>query len=305
MDWIATRFRLRRPGRRLKSSPAMTAQKVRVTYPRPENLHYYALTSSTRRALSRGVCDGGTGCGARGSRSQRDTRAAAEPPPGATRSPRRKPAVVGSALSAYLSAVALRLSVVRVTRDQRSGARCRDDAANEHALGAVWRVFYALSLRCFSACGAPRGARRGPSRIADTIGLRLSARHPLRGEPPLPSRAAPGERHSCAHCDAHNGRKETHETHRRMGGQKRAGAGLAFRRRPDLPVGSVRRSCLPAGESLPRRRARLWGSHGRLARSVRRGAARAARLRGDRMADRDGARTARLSALRKKGAGWR
>ena len=29
--------------------------------------------------------------------------------------------------------------------------------------------------------GAPRGARRGPSRIADTIGLRFSARHPPSG----------------------------------------------------------------------------------------------------------------------------
>jgi hypothetical protein len=50
-------------------------------------------------------------------------------------------------------------------------------AYSAQACGAF---FDALPLRCLSACGAPRGARRSCER-ADTIGLRFSARHPPRG----------------------------------------------------------------------------------------------------------------------------
>src|SRR4051794_34226214 len=52
----------------------------------------------------------------------------------------------------------------------------------------VSALLSALSLRYLSACGAPKGARAVLQKTATPLGLRLSARHPLQGEPLRPLR---------------------------------------------------------------------------------------------------------------------
>ena len=112
------------------------------SYPRPRNLPYNACHLVRSRAFSRGVSVSGTRCGACGSRSQRDSRAASEPPPGATMSPRQKLAVVGSLLRYRPSGLLERGCAQALGRTRNEGPMKRGPA---------------LETSCWRAVRCPRG----------------------------------------------------------------------------------------------------------------------------------------------------
>ena len=132
-----------------------------TVYPRCSILAYTLTTSSGEGAFSRGVVRAGRGAAPAGLPSQGGLRAAPEPPPGATRSPRQKLAETCSCAQ---------LGQCSCSAKRGSTKKRADSAKNKEKRGPALETLL---------IGAPRGARRD---------LRKDSRTPLQvallGAPP-------------------------------------------------------------------------------------------------------------------------
>jgi hypothetical protein len=119
---------------------------TREATPAPRHALTLGITSSSSRTFSRRVATSGTRRGARGLRRS-EALGRHRSSSGTTMTPRSEPADARR----------------QIQTCGESEARCRKDSAESMREGSVLGAFSdAPPLRCLSACGAPRGARRGP-----------------------------------------------------------------------------------------------------------------------------------------------